>query len=317
MNSTDENLLAQIQLLKEKYSASGQDLHSYLEGLLYTDYLNYWDYIHVDVLLNLQTPRTSFPDEKIFIIYHQITELYFKLVLSEMEQISDEENIAPERFLVRMKRINRYFDNLVDSFAVMIEGMDKEQFLKYRMALLPASGFQSAQYRKIEICATDFINITKKESRDKFDASSIVEDMYEEIYWKMGATEMATGNKTLTLKKFEEKYSTELITLIKEKKSNNIWQKFVAFGTNYPEREKLVLQLRTFDLMVNVYWPMVHLGSAQRYLQKDPVDIAATGGTNWQKYLPPHFQKRIFYPELWEDEEKDEWGKGGIPKMTY
>jgi tryptophan 2,3-dioxygenase len=63
---------------------------------------------------------------------------------------------------------------------------------------------------------------------------------------------------------------------------------------------------------VNVYWPLAHYKSAVRYLAKKNDDIAATGGTNWQKYLPPKFQKRIFYPELWTEAEKEEWGKGWV-----
>ena len=51
--------------------------------------MSYWDYIHLDTLLTLQTPKTDFPDENIFIIYHQITELYFKLIINELEQISN------------------------------------------------------------------------------------------------------------------------------------------------------------------------------------------------------------------------------------
>jgi tryptophan 2,3-dioxygenase len=47
-------------------------------------------------------------------------------------------------------------------------------------------------------------------------------------------------------------------------------------------------------------------------LAKDSTDIAATGGTNWQKYLPPRFQKRIFFPQLWSTQEKDNWGKGWV-----
>ena len=49
----------------------------------------------------------------------------------------------------------------------------------------------------------------------------------------------------------------------------------------------------------------------------DPKDIAATGGTNWQKYLPPRFQKRIFYPELWSDTEKEEWGKAWVEENVF
>ena len=83
----DKNLLAQLKKLQDKYDFLGQDITSYLDGLLYSDYITYWDYVHLDTLLSLQNPKTSFPDEKVFIIYHQITELYFKLVLLEIEQI--------------------------------------------------------------------------------------------------------------------------------------------------------------------------------------------------------------------------------------
>ena len=75
---------------------------------------------------------------------------------------------------------------------------------------------------------------------------------------------------------------------------------------------ELAEELRKLDLYVNVEWPLAHYKSAVRYLEKDPVDVAATGGTNWQKYLPPRFQKRIFYPFLWTEEQMNEWGKGWV-----
>jgi tryptophan 2,3-dioxygenase len=71
-------------------------------------------------------------------------------------------------------------------------------------------------------------------------------------------------------------------------------------------------KMRRFDVLVNVNWPLMHYKSAVRYLQRHPADIAATGGTNWQKYLPPRFQRRIFYPELWTEQEKEEWGKSWV-----
>ena len=164
--NVDANLLEQLRKLQAKYDVMGQDLSSYLDGLLYSDYLTYWDYIHLDTLLSLQTPETSFPDEKVFILYHQITELYFRMVMLELEQISSKPNIDATFFIERINRIIRYFQNLVNSFEIMVVGMEKEQFLKFRMALLPASGFQSAQYRLIEIASTDMINLVNIHERE-------------------------------------------------------------------------------------------------------------------------------------------------------
>ena len=62
------DMLNRLEKLEEKYSAMGQDIDSYLDGLLHADYLTYWDYIRLDTLLSLQSPETSFPDENIFIL---------------------------------------------------------------------------------------------------------------------------------------------------------------------------------------------------------------------------------------------------------
>src|ERR1700744_5821083 len=190
-----EERLARLQ---EKYAAMGQDMVSYLDGLLYAEFLTYWDYIHLDTLLSLQNPKTPFPDEEIFIIYHQITELYFKLCLHECEQITETAPLTAEFFTIRVKRINRYFDALIQSFEIMVDGMEKEQFLHFRMSLLPASGFQSGQYRLIEIYSTDFINLVARDQREAL-RNAPIEEQFEHLYWKSGATELATGKKTLTL----------------------------------------------------------------------------------------------------------------------
>ncbi len=310
----DPKILDKIEQLQSKFKASGQDMLSYLEGLLYADYLTYWEYINLDVLLSLQQPKTSFPDEKIFIIYHQITELYFKLIISEMEQISIQEPISDAFFKTRLERINMYFDHLISSFAMMWKGMEREQFLKFRMSLLPSSGFQSAQYREIELMAADAFNLVALKNREEHDYHSPADDLFEHLYWQQGAIELATGEKTLTLKNFEIKYGKKLKGIIEDFRRKNLWQKYIDCQDKTDELTEAMKQL---DLKANVFWPLAHYKSAVRYLQKDPVDIAATGGTNWQKYLPPRFQKVIFYPELWTEEEKEEWGKGWVVKEIF
>ncbi len=301
-----------IELLYEKYGALGQDLLSYLDGLLHADVTTYWDYIELETLLSLQKPKTKFPDEMVFIMYHQITELYFKLALLEFEQIGNKESMDANFFIERVTRINRYFDALIDSFIIMIDGMDRNQFLKFRMSLLPASGFQSAQYRKIEIYSTDFVNLVSKEKREKYKVSDSIVSMFEHIYWKAGATEVETGKKTLTLIQFEEKYKASFIALGEKCRSKNLWQSYLRLSKEEQANAEAKAVLRMNDTNVNVNWPLAHYKSAVRYLAKDTSDIAATGGTNWQKYLPPRFQKRIFYPELWTAEEFENWGKAWV-----
>lgn len=293
-----------VHKLEQKYEAMGQDLSSYLDGLLYSDYLTYWDYIHVDTLLSLQNPKTSFPDEKVFITYHQITELYFNLVLAELKQIAEHPAITKSFFVDRLTRLIRYFQNLESSFDIMVSGLEPEQFLKFRMSLLPSSGFQSAQYRLIEICSTDMINLVSATDRDKLRGATI-QDQLESLYWRSGATELASGKKTLTLRQFETKYMKlflETGLAYQHTNLNQIAQK------NFAGDKEIEEKLKAYDQLVNVNWAMAHMRSAAKYLKRDPEDIKATGGTNWQKYLPPRFQRIIFFPHLWGDKEKEGWG---------
>ena len=200
----------------------------------------------------------------------------------------------------------------------MVDGMDKEQFLKFRMSLLPASGFQSAQYRMIEIHSTSFDRLLKEEFREAH-ANHTPGDLvglFDKIYWKAGAVELASGDKTLTLRQFEQKYDDTLMELAENCFEGNLRTFWNNLGLGQ-QTDELRHSLRWLDVNVNINWPLSHYKSAVRYLQKNPEDIAATGGTNWQKYLPPRFQKRIFYPELWSVQEQAEWGKGWVEKEVF
>ena len=312
--SISPEIESRLALLQEKYEAMGQDMISYLDGLLHADFLTYWDYIHLDTLLSLQNPKTPFPDEEIFIMYHQITELYFKLVLHECKQITEKEILTADFFTARIRRINRYFDALIESFEIMVDGMEKEQFLQFRMSLLPASGFQSGQYRMIEIYSTDFINLVALDKRKEL-RSAPIEDQFEYLYWKFGATELSTGKKTLTLKQFEKKYSRQFIDLAKAVTNKNFNVLLQQLQYEQQSTTQLENELRQLDVNVNVNWPLSHYKSAVRYLNREPDEIKATGGTNWQKYLPPRFQKLIFYPSLWTKEQEDNWGKAWVESV--
>lgn len=302
-------IAARIEKLDRKYTNSGQDLGSYLDGLLHQRYLTYWDYIHLDTLLSLQIPRTFFPDEEIFIMYHQITELYFKLIIHEQKQIIDDKGQTAEFFTQRIHRINNYLKALISSFEIMINGMEREQFLNYRMSLLPASGFQSAQYRMIELYATPLENLVHHTVRDQFSSNDSLDDLYENIYWKKGATDSKTGEKTLTLKQFEYRYTPRFMRIANEVKTSTIYHRYLELPEKVKQDKNLIAALKSLDLNANVNWPLMHMGSAYRYLRREKKTIEATGGTNWREYLPPSFQKVIFFPEIWSENEKNDWGK--------
>ena len=312
----DDAILGRIKALQEKYAASGQELLDFLDGLLEADYLTYWDYIRLDSLLSLQQPRTSHHDEPIFIMYHQITELYFKLVLHELEPMVAAESTDQEALTEAIRRANRYFGALEHSFGVMVDGMDREQFLRFRMALIPASGFQSGQYRMIELASAKLNDLVHLEKREILASETSTDTLLENIYWLRGATLEKDGQKTLTLVQFEQKYGDEFRKRAKKSQGHTISEKAACWHAEASLSDALKLELRAFDQYVNVLWPLQHYRSAVRYLAKQPADARATGGTNWQKYLPPRFQKRIFFPFLWSQKEMEEWGKSFVGRYV-
>jgi tryptophan 2,3-dioxygenase len=307
-----------LQRLADKYAASGQDLASYLDGLIHANYLTYWDYIQVDTLLTLQKPRTDFPDEVIFIAYHQITELYFLLVHQELDQLLDADPARPDlrnEVLKRLNRILNYIRHLSDSFDVMTYGMDVKQFLDFRMSLLPASGFQTASFREIEFKMTGLVNLITADARAGATIANAFDAAYEEVYWKKGNIELATGRKTLTLRMFEQKYDERFKQLARDMEHRNLDARRSQWPAAVATDAEVLETMKQIDLAFNVFWRLSHYRSAARYLQRDPEVIKATGGTNWQAYLPPRFQKVYFFPGIWTEDEKAEWGKGWVLQL--
>jgi len=304
----DPKIISQIEQLAEKYETMGQDLGSYLDGLLYAKYLHYADYIQLETLLSLQRPKTDLPDELIFITYHQITELYFKLINWELKQISDNKEFTSTLLLEKAKRLTRYLDNLIFSYDIMLKGMDADEFMKFRMSLLPASGFKSFPYRLIEIYSTDLYNLVVQNYRESLSETPSIEILFDHLYWKHGAQQLSTNKKTLTLKQFEEKYTRKLLRNATMYQHKNLWQIVKKLMNREGLSDELKAELKAFDLKMNVHWTLSHFKSAVKYLDKKPEALEATGGTNWQKYLPARFQKKMFFPELWTVEETDKWG---------
>ena len=297
-----------LKAIVEKYESDGQNPDTYLSGLLQSKSITYWDYIQVDSLLGLQICRTEHKDEMVFIMYHQINELIFKMILWEIDQVSHEENITPEKFTKHLFRISRYFDMLANSFEIMMDGMDVEQYMKFRDTLTPASGFQSAQYRLIEFASTELINLIDYRFRSTINRNTPYEYAMANLYWQAAGVDHKTGEKSKLLRNFEEKYTELFIRFMKEYNSINLWTKFKELPEADRSNIDLVNAMRHYDHTVNVKWVMCHYNAAKKYLESGENTAAATGGSEWAKYMLPRYQRRIFFPELWREEEFDNWG---------
>ncbi len=172
----------------------------------------------------------------VFIMYHQINEFIFKMILWEIAQVAKEDKLTASFFSTKLMRISRYFDMLTSSFNIMRDGMEVEQYMKFRTTLTPASGFQSAQYRKIEFASTELINLIDKRFRATIDRETPYEHALEHLYWQAAGKDYKTGKKSFLLKSFEAKYKEEFISFTKYYNTKNLWTRFKEL----PQKEKTI-----------------------------------------------------------------------------
>ncbi len=112
--------------------------------------LQYGDYLHLDAVLSAQHPLSPDPNELLFIVQHQTSELWMKLLLHELRQAMqriDADDLPPA--FKMLSRVSRIFEQLVHAWDVLAT-MTPSEYSAIRPYLARSSGFQSWQYRSIE-----------------------------------------------------------------------------------------------------------------------------------------------------------------------
>lgn len=112
--------------------------------------MSYGDYLHLDKILSAQTPLSDAHDEMLFIIQHQVSELWMRLAVHELTAARD--SIANDRLPPAFKmlaRVARLFEQLNNAWDVL-RTMTPSEYTNFRDSLGQSSGFQSHQYRQIE-----------------------------------------------------------------------------------------------------------------------------------------------------------------------
>jgi tryptophan 2,3-dioxygenase len=123
--------------------------------------VNYSDYLALDRLLNIQTPMSEKKgnmahDEMLFIIIHQAYELWFKQIIFELESVAKLFSDVPlastslSTITARLERVTKIQQLLISQLEI-IETMTPLDFMDFRDELNPASGFQSIQFKKVEL----------------------------------------------------------------------------------------------------------------------------------------------------------------------
>ena len=128
------------------------------------------------------------------------------------------------------------------------------------------------------------------------------------MYWQAAGKDYKTGEKSYLLSSFEKKYHKEFVEFTQEYNTINLYAKFKGLPEKVRQDPHLVKAMRHFDYTVNITWVIAHFNAAKHYLTNGGEITEATGGSDWTKYMHPKYQRRIFFPELWSEQERKDWG---------
>ncbi|HEY9694858.1 MAG TPA: tryptophan 2,3-dioxygenase family protein [Oculatellaceae cyanobacterium] len=321
MLNLNKNIETALNELEKRY---GNRLAENLESNVYRRELTYDDYLKIETLLSLQQPLTDYHDELIFLVYHQQTELWFKLVIHELERaIKALKASTPDisSSIDAVTRINRYFAIITNSFSVLLEGLSTEEFLIFRKAFGSASGFQSLQFRIIEILAGLQRDVTEKQNQEnaKYTETDQPQPQYQDkteakFYWECASRNLATNESTLTLLRFKEKHLPYLNFLYSQRESLSLRLNFYQVVSQRMNRKiEIVKLLETLfdekiekDLIVLaeellkmdeaiIKWKQAHLKTVAKHLSQVR---RGTGETNWGEYLTKSIAEHRCFLEL-------------------
>lgn len=260
--------------------------------------LSYSEYLHVPQLISLQQPRSSPPhhDELLFIVIHQTYELWFKLLLHELDAVvanlhiaarnpgSRDEVYEAARLLRRCTEVARV---LVEQFTIL-ETMLPTHFLAFRDLLKPASGFQSEQFRELEfLCGLKDEKLLRlHEPTPEMHATlerRLREPSLRDVFFAALAALGLTPRVSESANEMEQFHARAqaIVALYQDEKGHRDW-------IDVCER------LTEFDELV-VSWRLRHIQMVERTIGVR----MGTGGSAGASYLKGTIDKK-FFPELWE-----------------
>lgn len=232
--------------------------------------LSYGSYLKIPELLSLQHRLSQEHDELLFIVAHQVYELWFKVILFELEAARDE-IAADDLFFARhhLQRVHVIEKLLVEQIEVL-ETMSPQDFLAFRSKLAPASGFQSVQFREIEFL------------------SGLKDPKY------VARLELTPDEAARLSKRLEEPSVDDAFqALVKRRGAPSLLEIFrdrARHGDLFDLAEALLDHDEAF-----AHWRARHVLMVERQIGGK----TGTGGSTGAEYLRGTLSKR-FYPELWE-----------------
>lgn len=232
--------------------------------------LSYGTYLKVPELLQLQERLSDEHDELLFIVAHQVYELWFKVVLFELEatrdRIAADDIFFARHYMQRAHVIERLLVEQID----VLETMSPQDFLAFRSQLAPASGFQSVQFREIEFL------------------SGLKEPKY------LARLEASPDEMARLRRRLEEPSVDDAFRQLVERRGSPSLVDVYRDRERYADLFDLCEALLDHDEAF-AHWRSRHVLMVERQIGGK----TGTGGSSGAEYLRSTLGKR-FYPELWD-----------------
>jgi tryptophan 2,3-dioxygenase len=232
--------------------------------------LSYGTYLKVSELLSLQQGLSEEHDELLFIVAHQVYELWFKVVLDELEaargRIDSDDIFFARHHLRRVHVVERL---LIEQIEVL-ETMSPQDFLAFRSQLAPASGFQSVQFREIEFLS----GLKEPKYLSRIEGSP--EEM-SRLRRRLDEPSLADALHSL----IQRRGSPSLVEIFRDR---------ARYGDLFDLCEALLDHDEAF-----AHWRARHVLMVERQVGSK----TGTGGSSGAEYLRSTLGKR-FFPDLWE-----------------
>jgi tryptophan 2,3-dioxygenase len=232
--------------------------------------LSYGSYLKIAALLDLQHGLSEEHDELLFIVAHQVYELWFKVVLDELEATRTKIN-SDDIFFARhhLRRVHVVERLLIEQIEVL-ETMSPQDFLAFRSQLAPASGFQSVQFREIEFLS----GLKEPKYLERIEGSP---DELNRLKRRLAEPSLADAFHGLV----EKRGSPSLLEIFRDR---------ARYGDLFDLCEALLDHDEAF-----AHWRARHVLMVERQIGSK----TGTGGSSGAQYLRSTLGKR-FYPELWD-----------------
>jgi tryptophan 2,3-dioxygenase len=244
--------------------------------------LSYGSYLKIPELLALQEPISEPPahDELLFIVVHQVYELWFKEVLFELDGVRDALTLDKLRRAHHfLKRIHTILRVAIEQIPVL-ESMSPPDFLEFRNRLAPASGFQSVQFREIEfVSGLKDPSYLERLAQDDAAQTALQRRLSEPSLWDAFCSALDARSLPMPLDDEVARRET-LLTIIRGRD---------RLGEEFDLCEALL----GYDELLSL-WRQRHVLMVERQIGSK----TGTGGSTGASYLRTTLDKR-FFPELW------------------